>query len=273
MKRFLAMYAAAGYLFLYLPLAVLAVFSVNASKVAVWHGFTWSWYVQVIHDEGLLEATMNSLIIAASATLVSTVLGTLAGYAMWKRRSPLLTTSLYLSLLTPEIVTGVSLLAFFEWIFRFLHVQLGMHTVILAHISFSLVYVVMVVMARLRTFDESLEEAALDLGATEWQVFRYVTVPMLLPGIAAAALLCFTVSFDDYVITSLVAGVNSETLPMMIYGMARRGVSPEVNALSVMITVALGILILLAGRLEQSSPKSAQGSKLEQSFGAEARAT
>ncbi len=184
---------------------------------------------------------MNSLIIAASATVVSTVLGTLAAYALWKRRSPLLTTSLYLSLLTPEIVTGVSLLAFFEWIFRYLHVQLGMHTVILAHISFSLVYVVIVVLARLRTFDVSLEEAALDLGATEWQVFRHVTVPMLLPGIAAAALLCFTVSFDDYVITSLVAGVNSETLPMVIYGMARRGVSPEVNALSVMITVALGI--------------------------------
>ncbi len=201
---------------------------------------------------------MNSLIIAFTATIVSTILGTLAAYALWKRRSPLFTTSLYLSLLTPEIVTGVSLLAFYEWIFRYLHVQLGMHTVILAHISFSLVYVVLVVLARLRTFDVSLEEAALDLGATEWQVFRHVTVPMLLPGIAAAALLCFTVSFDDYVITSLVAGVNSETLPMVIYGMARRGVSPEVNALSVMITVALGILILLAGRLEQSSGTEAR---------------
>ncbi len=161
---------------------------------------------------------MNSLIIAFTATIVSTILGTLAAYALWKRRSPLFTTSLYLSLLTPEIVTGVSLLAFYEWIFRYLHVQLGMHTVILAHISFSLVYVVLVVLARLRTFDVSLEEAALDLGATEWQVFRHVTVPMLLPGIAAAALLRFTVSFDDYVITSLVAGVNSETLPMVIYG-------------------------------------------------------
>jgi spermidine/putrescine transport system permease protein len=154
-------------------------------------------------------------------------------------------------LLSPEIVTGVSLLAFFAWLFRFGHIQLGMHTVILAHVSFSLAYVVIVILARLRTFDPALEEAGLDLGATEWEVFRRITVPMLLPGIIAAALLCFTVSFDDYVITSLVAGVNSETLPMMIYAMARKGVSPEVNALSVMITIGLGTLILIAGRLEQ----------------------
>ena len=253
MKRLLAVYAGAAYLFLFLPLAVLALFSVNASKIAVWQGFTWRWYSEVFHDEALLEGTVNSLVIAAAATMISTLLGTLAAYAIWKRRSPVVTTSLYLSLLTPEIVTGVSLLVFFQWIFRFFRVQLGMHTVILAHISFSLVYVVLVVLARLRTFDLSLEEAALDLGATEWQVFRYVTLPMLLPGIVAAALLCFTVSFDDYVITSLVAGVNSETLPMMIYAMARRGVSPEVNALSVMITAGLGILIIVAGQLEGGS--------------------
>jgi spermidine/putrescine transport system permease protein len=147
-------------------------------------------------------------------------------------------------------VTGVSLLVFFQWVFHFLKLQLGMHTVVLAHISFSLAYVVIVILARLRTFDRSLEEAAADLGATDWQAFRYVTAPLLLPGIVAAALLCFTVSFDDYVITSLVAGVNSETLPMIIYAMARKGVSPEVNALSVMITVGLGVLVLISGRLE-----------------------
>jgi spermidine/putrescine transport system permease protein len=145
----------------------------------------------------------------------------------------------------------VSLLVFFQWMFHFLKLQLGLHTVIAAHISFSLAYVVIVILARLRTFDRSLEEAALDLGANDWQAFRYVTAPLLLPGIVAAALLCFTVSFDDYVITSLVAGVNSETLPMIIYAMARKGVSPEVNALSVMITVGLGILVLISGRLER----------------------
>ncbi len=260
MRRFLASYASAAYLFLYLPLAVLAVFSFNASKLAVWRGFTLTWYTSVFHDSALLEATINSLIIAVTATIVSTVIGTLAGYALWKKRLPLLTNSLYLSLLTPEIVAGISLLAFFQWIFHYLHVQLGMHTVILAHVSFSLVYVVIVILARLRTFDPALEEAGLDLGATEWQVFWRVTAPLLMPGIIAAALLCFTVSFDDYVITSLVAGVNSETLPMMIYAMARRGVSPEVNALSVMITGALGVFILLAGRLEQHSTETGQSS-------------
>lgn len=250
MKRMLALYAAAAYAFLHVPLVILAVFSFNASKFSVWRGFTWQWYREVFANENLMEATLNSLIIGAVSTLVATAIGTLAGYAIWKRRSRLLTNSLYLSLLTPEIVTGVSLLAFFQWIFRFLRVPLGMHTVILAHISFCLAYVVIVIVARLQTFDPALEEAALDLGANEWESFWHITVPNLLPGIAAAALLCFTVSFDDYVITSLVAGIDSETLPMVVYSMARKGVSPMVNALSAMITLGLGAFVILAGRLE-----------------------
>jgi spermidine/putrescine transport system permease protein len=251
LKRFLSLYAAAAYTFLYLPLAVLALFSFNASKFAVWQGFTLHWYADVFRNQQLVEATINSLIIGVSATVLSTLIGTLAAYGLWKRRVPWLTNSLYLSLLTPEIVTGISLLAFYQWIFRFLHVHLGMHTVILAHVSFSIAYVVIVVLARLRTFDSALEDAALDLGANEWQVFWRITAPNLLPAIAAAALLCFTVSFDDYVITSLVAGVDSETLPMVIYSLARKGVSPTVNALSAMITVGLGSLILMAERLQQ----------------------
>jgi spermidine/putrescine transport system permease protein len=252
-KRFLILYAAAAYAFLYLPLLALGVFSFNNSKIAVWRGFTFSWYRTLLHNPALLEATGNSLLIAGTATFVATAIGTLAGYALWKKRVSWLSYSLYLSLLSPEIVTGVSLLAFFEWAFRFAHLRLGMPTVVLAHVSFCLAYVILVILARLRTFDSSLEEAALDLGASPWQAFRHVTLPLLLPGIAAAALLCFTVSFDDYVITSLVSGVNSETLPMVIYSMARKGVSPEVNALSVVITFALGLLILLAGRLETRS--------------------
>jgi spermidine/putrescine transport system permease protein len=252
-KRFLSTYAVLAYSFLYLPLLVLALFSFNSSRFAVWQGFTLHWYGDVFQNENLVEATLNSLTIGIVSTVFATVIGTLAGYAIWKKRASFLTNSFYLSLLTPEIVTGVSLLAFFQWIFHFMRFRLGMHTVILAHISFCLAYVVVVILARLRTFDATLEDAALDLGATDWQVFRYVTVPALLPGIAAAALLCFTVSFDDYVITSLVAGVDSETLPMVIYSMARKGVSPIVNALSAMITVGLGLFVLLAGRLEQKS--------------------
>lgn len=250
MKRFLTVYAAAAYAFLYVPLFVLTAFSVNDSKIAVWRGFTWNWYRAVFADDALLDGTTNSLIIAFSATVLSTAMGTLLAYALWKQRSRWLSGALFLSLVTPEIVAGVSLLAFFQGAFRYLHMQLGLHTVILAHVSFCLAYVVIVVLARLRTMDATLEEAALDLGANEWNAFRRVTLPLLAPGIAAAALLCFAVSFDDYVITSLVAGVNSETLPMMIYAMARKGVSPEINALSVIITVSLGALILLAGRLE-----------------------
>ena len=250
MRRFLPLYACGCYLFLYLPLLALGAFSFNDSKIAVWHGFTLAWYSGVFRNPALMEGTLNSLLIAVVATVAATLIGTLAGYALWKKRVPWLTGALYLSLLSPEIVTGVSLLVFFQWVFHFLKLQLGMHTVVLAHISFSLSYVVIVILARLRTFDRSLEEAALDLGANDWQAFRYVTAPLLLPGILAAALLCFTVSFDDYVITSLVAGVNSETLPMIIYAMARKGVSPEVNALSVMITVGLGFLVLISGRLE-----------------------
>jgi spermidine/putrescine transport system permease protein len=255
LRRLLSVYAAGAYAFLYLPLFVLSVFSFNASRFSVWQGFSWHWYLQVFQNQQLINASINSLVIALSATVISTSVGALAAYAIWKRRSPWLMNSLYVSLLTPEIVTGISLLAFFQWIFRFLHVHLGMHTVILAHVSFSLAYVVIVVLARLRTFDPILEEAALDLGATEWEAFRRVTLPNLLPGIAAAALLCFTVSIDDYVITSLVAGVDSETLPMVIYAMARKGVNPMVNALSAMITVGLGILIVLAERF-QAEPGS-----------------
>ncbi len=155
--------------------------------------------------------------------------------------------------MTPEIVTGISLLAFFQWIFRYLHLRLGMHTVILAHVSFSIAYVVLVVIARLRSFDPALEEAALDLGETEFGAFYRVTLPYLAPAIAAAAMLAFTVSIDDYVITSLVAGVDSRTLPMVIYAMARRGVNPVLNAVSTVVVAGLGALILISERLRRTA--------------------
>ena len=252
MKRLtapLAIYAVLAYLFLHLPLLILAGFSFNESRFTVWQGFSLKWYRAAFQNQQLMEAAGNSLIIAIFATIFATIIGTLCAYGFWKRSSPVLAGSLYMSLVTPEIVSGISLLAFYQWIFRFLRIQLGMHTVILAHVSFSIAYVVIVVMARLRTVDASLEEAALDLGANEWQAFRYVTLPAILPGIIAAAMLAFTVSFDDYVITSMVAGVDSETLPMVIYAIARRGVNPVVNAISALIVVGFGSLILISERL------------------------
>lgn len=252
MRRLLGLYAVAIYAFLHLPLVTLAAFSFNASRFTVWEGFSLAWYRAAFRDAQLAEAAWNSVVIAAASTVLSTAAGTLCAYALWKRRSAAVSGSLMLSLVTPEIVTGVALLAFFQWLFRSFGMHLGIHTVVLAHVSFSLAYVVVVVLARLRTLDPALEEAAMDLGATEWRAFREVTLPALGPGIAAAALLAFTVSFDDYVITSLVAGADSETLPMVIYAMARRGGSPVVNAVSALMVVALGSLVMIFERLRES---------------------
>jgi spermidine/putrescine transport system permease protein len=250
MKRALGLYAALIMLFLHAPLLVLALFSFNSSRFTIWQGFSLHWYRIAFRDAQLSAATWNSLVIAALATVFSTAVGTLCAYALWKRRSRWISTGLQMSLVTPEIVMGVSLLAFYQLLFRYLDVQLGMHTVVLSHIMFSMAYVVVLVMARLRTMDASLEEAALDLGATEWGAFRYVTLPLLFPAVAAAALLAFTISFDDYVITSMVAGVDSETLPMVLYAMARRGGNPSVNAISTLIVFGLGVLILVSERLQ-----------------------
>jgi spermidine/putrescine transport system permease protein len=251
MSRLLSFYAAAAYGFLHLPLWTLAVFSFNASRFTRWEGFSLTWYASLLEDSQLLEAAGNSLVIAVAATPLATLAGTLCAYGLWKKASTWLSASLYLSLVTPEIVAGVALLALYQWLFRFMDVQLGMHTVILAHVSFCAAYVVIVVLARLRTMSPALEEAAMDLGATEWQAFLRVTLPALGPGVAAAAMLAFTLSFDDYVITSLVTGVDPETLPMVIYAMARRGVSPAVNALSTIIVFGLGTFILMAERLRE----------------------
>ncbi len=248
----LAFYAVCAYAFLHVPLLILAVFSFNASRFSVWEGLSFAWYRAVAADNNLIESSMNSLIIAFAATAAATIFGTLAAYGLWKRGSAWLSGSMYLSLVTPEIVTGVSLLALFQWIFRFLHLRLGMHTVILAHVGFSLAYVVVVVLARLRGFDRTLEEAAMDLGATEFGAFWSVTLPYLGPAIAAAAMLAFTVSIDDYVITSLVAGVDSQTLPMAIYAIARRGVNPALNAISTIVVTGLGLLILVSERLRRA---------------------
>lgn len=252
MRRGLAIYAALAYVFLHLPLATLVIFSFNASRFTLWEGFSLRWYQAVFTDADMADAAWNSVIIAIVSTVISTIAGTLTAYALWKRGSRLISGSLYLSLVTPEIVTGISLLAFFQWAFRWLGWHLGLYTVVLAHISFSIAYVAIVVAARLQTFDPALEEAAMDLGATEWRAFWRVTLPALTPGIVAAGLLALTISFDDYVITSLVAGVDSTTLPMVIYALARRGANPSINAISALIVVIFGAIILISERLREA---------------------
>ncbi len=252
MKKPLAIYAAAAYAFLHVPLLILIVFSFNSSRYTVWEGFSLHWYAALFRDPHMMEAAWNSVIIAVVSALLSTAIGTLAAYGMWKRGARLLSGALYMSLVTPEIVTGISLLAFFQWTFRSLHWRLGLHTVIAAHVAFSIAYVAIVVAARLRTIDPALEEAAMDLGANEWGAFRRVTLPSLLPGVVAAGMLALIVSFDDYVITSMVAGVDSETLPMVIYSMARRGANPSINAISALIVVLFGALILISERVREA---------------------
>ncbi len=252
MRRGLAIYAALAYVFLHLPLATLVIFSFNASRFTLWEGFSLRWYQAVFTDADMADAAWNSVIIAIVSTVISTVAGTLTAYALWKRGSRLISGSLYLSLVTPEIVTGISLLAFFQWAFRWLGWHLGLYTVVLAHVSFSIAYVAIVVAARLQTFDPALEEAAMDLGATEGRAFWRVTLPALTPGIVAAGLLALTISFDDYVITSLVAGVDSTTLPMVIYALARRGANPSINAISALIVVIFGAIILISERLREA---------------------
>jgi spermidine/putrescine transport system permease protein len=250
--KWLGAYAAAFFAFLHLPLITLSVFSFNSSRFSVWEHFSLVWYRAIFQDPQLLEGAWNSTLIALASTAISTALGVFCAYALWKRPSRVITGALALSLVTPEIVTGISLLALFQWSFRWLGLQLGMFTVILAHVAFSLAYVVIVIAARLRTVNPALEEAAMDLGATEWQAFVHVILPALIPGIVAAALLALTVSFDDYVTTSMVAGVDSQTLPMVIYAMARRGASPVINAISALITVFFGIVIVISERVREA---------------------
>lgn len=251
MTRILSTYAALAMAFLHAPLAVLIVFSFNSSRFTVWEGFSLRWYRAAAQDPQLSDGLVNSVIIAIVAAILSTLIGTFAAYGIWRRADRVLSGSLYLSLVTPEIVTGVALLALFQGAFRFLHLRLGLWTVIIAHVAFSIAYVAIVISARLRSYDRTLEEAAMDLGAGEWHAFTRVTLPAIAPAVAAAGLLALVVSFDDYVITSLVAGVDSQTLPMVIYAMARRGVSPVVNAVSALIVVGFGAIIMVSQRLQE----------------------
>jgi spermidine/putrescine transport system permease protein len=223
----------------------------------VWTRLSGKWYRELAANTRILHALENSLIVAVGATALATAIGTLCAYVMNRRRKHAdraLDAVMQVSIVTPEIVTGISLLAFFQWVFRFVPLGLGLGTILIAHVAFSIAFVLLVVRARLAALDVSLEEAAMDLGAGPVTTFFQVTLPLLKPGIIAAALLAFIISFDDYLITSLVAGVGSETLPMVIYSMARRGISPTVNALSAVLVTVLGGLILVADRLQRRTP-------------------
>lgn len=243
--------SAALYLFLYAPILVLAAFSFNAGRLtASWEGFTFHWYLRLADNPQVLGALRTSLQVGALTTLVSTSLGTAASLALFRhrfRREATIRGLVTLPIVVPEVVLGASLVL----LFAAMGLRLGLLSVVLAHVAFSVSYAIVVVEARLAGFDRSLEEAAMDLGAGPFRTFFHVTLPLVFPAVLAAALLVFALSVDDYVVTSFVAGVGATTLPVQIYSMVRSGISPEINAASTLLLVATSLLLFAAYAFEQ----------------------
>lgn len=234
-----------GFAFLYLPILILIVYSFNESRlVTVWAGFSTKWYGELLNDFRFLDAAKITLIVAFASASIATVLGTMAGYILVRggkfRGRTLFSGMIYAPLVMPEVITGLSLLL----LFISMGIARGTVTIILAHATFSMCYVSVVVSSRLVSFDKSLEEAAYDLGATGWQAFRLITLPIIAPAVISGWLLGFTLSLDDLVIASFVSGPSASTLPIQIFSSVRLGVSPKINALaSLMIAmVAIGVI-------------------------------
>jgi spermidine/putrescine transport system permease protein len=246
----------AVYAFLYIPLAIVVVFSFNDSKLnAEWVGFTASWYERLFANESMLAAAGNSLLIAIVASGIATVLGTMAGIAIHRFRSRLLPFLVFTPVAMPEILLGVSLLIFFLNALQpalasaGIEFDLGLLTVVVAHVTFCIGFVAIIVRARLAGMDESIFEAARDLGATPWRTFRLITLPLIMPGVIAGALMSFTLSIDDFVITFFTSGVGTKTLPLEIYTMIKVAVTPEVNAVSTLLMLLTLAMIVVAGRI------------------------
>lgn len=245
MKRLLQTNILFVFLFLYIPIFVVIVFSFNSGdQISVWEGFSFTWYAKLFKNPDVWRACKNSLIIAGVATVISTIIGTTAALAIEKYRFSFRKTiirSLFLPLIIPDIVLAIALLTYYVLI----RYPLGLTSVIFAHVVFNIAYVTIVVRARLEGYDSTVEEAALDLGANEWQTFWRITFPLIAPGIIGGALLAFTLSIDDFVITFFTAGVGYTTLSVHIYSSIKFGITPELNAISTMLLVNSIVLILL----------------------------
>jgi putrescine transport system permease protein len=240
-----------GFAFLYLPIVALVVYSFNASpRVTVWQGFSTHWYAALLEDQQIIDAALLSLRIAAMNATGAVILGTLAAFTMVRytrfRGRTMFTGLVAAPLVMPEVITGLSLLLLFvasESVFGW-PAERGITTITIAHITFSLAFVAVLVQARLSTFDRSLEEAALDLGARPWKVYLVITLPLIAPALISGWLLAFTMSLDDLVISSFVSGPGSSTLPMVVFSMVRRGLSPEINALATLFIAAISVGII-----------------------------
>ncbi|KQL45738.1 spermidine/putrescine ABC transporter permease [Brevibacillus choshinensis] len=242
--------------FLYLPIAILMLYSFNDSRInAVWSGFTWKWYISLFENRQVIQALTNSLTIGIISSVLATVLGTAASLAIKQyslRWRTIVNGLVYLPIVIPEIMMGLAMLVLFSQI----HMELGKATLIMAHVTFSMPYVMVIISARLAEMGGELEEAAQDLGATPWGTLRHVTLPLIMPGIVAGFLMSFTLSLDDFIISFFVAGPNSTTLPLYIYGLVKRGVSPEVNALSTLLIVCTVLLVIIAELFRRKDSKT-----------------
>lgn len=238
--------------FLYLPIVVLFINSFNDSRFGgEWAGFTLKWYERLIHERALWQSFRNSLIVAFSATIASAILGTTAALALYRFKTRLQKIHygfVYVPLVIPDILTGMSLLLFFIAV----NIKLGLFTVFITHTTFCLSYVTMVILARLQNFDFSVIEAAQDLGANSWVVFVKVFMPLIAPAIFAGAMLAFTLSIDDFVITFFVAGQGTTTLPIYIYSMIKYGSTPVINALSVILLLLTFVIIWVTQHLTEA---------------------
>lgn len=231
-----------GFAFLYIPMIILVTYSFNESKlVTVWAGFSTKWYGELLQNEAFLSAAWTTLKVAVASSTMATVLGTMAAYILIRagrfRGRTLFSGMIYAPLVMPEVITGLSLLLLFIGV----GLDRGVLTIVLAHTTFTMCYVSVVVSSRLATFDQSLEEAALDLGCSRAEAFRLVTLPIIAPAVISGWLLAFTLSLDDLVIASFTTGPSATTLPIKIFSAVRLGVSPEINALS---TIMIGIVTL-----------------------------
>jgi spermidine/putrescine transport system permease protein len=251
-------YTAFFFAFLYLPVLVVIAYAFNKNKlVTVWDGFSTEWFGKVFADEELRQTAKNSLIVAVCATLVSTTVATLAAVsiATWGRRSKGFATSLLAApLFVPEIISAVATLSFFA----LLKVERDLKTVILAHIVFCIPFAFLPVRARLASLDHRWFEAAVDLGARRGAVLRRITLPLLGPGILSGALLAFVISLDDFLITFFVAGPDSETLPVYIFGMIKNGITPKVNAVSTLLVLVSTVLVVMSFLLSQRQQRTSK---------------
>ena len=265
------------FLFLYAPIFVLIVFSFNDSKSnAVWGGFTLDWYIQLFQDRTVLEAFQTTITVSVLATAVATVAGTAAAigfYNMKHRARSVCMTVNNIPLTNPDIITGVSMMLLFVFVGQVLSdvgidFGLGFPTLLIAHITFNIPYVILSVMPKLRQLDPNIAEAAQDLGATSFYAFRKVVLPELMPGIINGMLIAFTMSIDDFVISYFTAGSRVSTLSMVVYSMVRRRVSPEINALSTLMFLAVLVLLIVINLRQNAqgrshrSPRGPEGSPL-----------